>query len=75
MAEQALLSRRNDTLHLRVAKYIARRLARRFAGRLIPFVGAPIGALQNGGVTKQLGRRALRYYGGQARDAKVASAK
>ena len=73
MAEQALLSRRNDTLHLRVAKYIAKRMARRYAGRLIPFVGAPIGALQNGGVTKQLARRALSYYGGQPPDAKFAS--
>ena len=31
-------------------------------GRLIPFVGAPLGAIQNGGVTKDLGRRALDYY-------------
>ena len=29
---------------------------------MIPLIGAPIGALQNGGVTKQLGQRALRYY-------------
>ncbi len=67
MAEQALLSRRNDTLHLRVAKYIAKRMARRYAGRLIPFVGAPIGAIQNGNATKQLGQRSLSYYGPQAR--------
>jgi uncharacterized protein (DUF697 family) len=68
MAERALLSgRRTDALHLRLAKYIAKRLARRYAGRLIPFIGAPIGAIQNGGVTKDLGRRALAYYGGDAR--------
>jgi hypothetical protein len=62
MAERALSQRHNDALHLRLAKYIARRLARRYAGRLIPFIGAPIGAIQNGSVTKQLGERALKYY-------------
>jgi hypothetical protein len=62
VAEKALLGRRNDALQMRVAKYIARRLTRRYAGRLIPFVGAPLGALQNGGVTKELGERALSYY-------------
>ena len=42
--------------------YLAKRMARRYAARLVPFIGAPIGAIQNGGVTKQLGRRALDYY-------------
>jgi len=67
MAERALSSRKESALHARVAKYIAKRLARRYAGRLIPFIGAPLGAIQNGGVTKALGRRALDYYGGEAR--------
>jgi uncharacterized protein (DUF697 family) len=62
MVERALSKRDTDALHLKLAKYIARRMARRYAGRLIPFLGAPIGAIQNGGVTKQLGRRALEYY-------------
>jgi hypothetical protein len=62
MAERALIGGDRDALHLKLAKYIARRLARRYAGRLIPFVGAPIGAIQNGNATKQLGRRALDYY-------------
>jgi hypothetical protein len=63
MVEQVLLSkRRTDALHLRLAKYIARRLARRYAGRYIPLIGAPIGAIQNGSVTRQLGERALKYY-------------
>ncbi len=67
-AERALHSRNDHGLHLRLARYLARRLVRRYAGRLIPLIGAPIGALQNGGVTKDLGRRALAYYGGdQAR--------
>jgi hypothetical protein len=63
MVEKAVLSgRKTDALHLRLAKYIARRLARRYAGRLIPFIGAPIGAIQNGNVTRDLGKRALSYY-------------
>jgi hypothetical protein len=62
MAEHALLGRRSDALHLRVAKYVAKRLGRRYAGRFIPLIGAPLGAMQNGGVTRQVGRRALDYY-------------
>jgi len=62
MVERALTNRNSAALHSRVAKYIARRLARRYAGRLIPLIGAPIGAIQNGSVTKQLGERALKYY-------------
>jgi len=62
MAEQALLGRHTQALHLRLAKYVAQRVARRYAGRLIPFIGAPIGAMRNGSVTKQLGERTLRYY-------------
>jgi EcsC protein family len=62
MAERALSSRRTDALHLKLAKYLTRRLARRYAGKLIPFIGAPIGAIQNGNVTKLLGQRALQYY-------------
>jgi hypothetical protein len=67
MAERAVSGRDSSTLHLRLAKYIAKRLAQRYAGRLIPLIGAPIGAIQNGSTTKQLGLRALAYYGGQAR--------
>jgi hypothetical protein len=62
LAEKALTTRKDNALHLRVAKYIAKRMARRYAGRLIPFIGAPIGAVQNGSATKQLGQRALGYY-------------
>jgi hypothetical protein len=67
IAEKTLTGRRPEMLHLRFAKYVAKRLARRYAGRFIPLIGAPLGALQNGGVTKDLGRRALAYYGGEAR--------
>jgi hypothetical protein len=66
IAEKSLTGRRPEHLHARLAKYVAKRLARRYAGRLIPFVGAPLGAIQNGGVTKDLGRRALAYYGDEA---------
>ena len=62
LVENALSSRRTEALHLKLARYLARRLVRRYASRYIPLIGAPIGALQNGGVTKQLGQRALRYY-------------
>jgi hypothetical protein len=62
MAEQALLGRHTQALHLRLARYVAQRVARRYAGRLIPFIGAPIGAMRNGSVTKQLGERTLSYY-------------
>jgi hypothetical protein len=65
MAERALTSsKRDQAIHMRLAKYAAKRMAKRYAGRLIPFLGAPLGAIQNAGATKQLGRRALSYYGG-----------
>jgi len=66
VVERTLSRRQNEALHRRLAKYLARRFARRAAGRLIPFIGAPIGAIQNGAVTAQLGRLTLDYYG-QAR--------
>ena len=51
-----------ESLQIRLAKYLAKRLVRRYAGRLVPFIGAPLGALQNGGVTKDVGKLALTYY-------------
>ena len=62
MVEKALSSRTTDRLHRRLVKYLARRMARRYAGRLIPLIGAPIGAIQNGNATKDVGRLALSYY-------------
>jgi hypothetical protein len=62
MVEKALAGRSTDRLHRRLLKYLAKRMARRYAGRLIPFVGAPLGAIQNGSATKELGRVALDYY-------------
>ena len=62
--ERALSHRNTESLQRRLSKYVARRLARRYAGRFIPLIGAPLGAIQNGGVTKVVGRLALDYYGG-----------
>src|ERR671915_1979400 len=62
MVERAISKRDEGALHLRLAKYIAKRLARRYAGRLIPLIGAPIGAIQNGSATKELGQRTLSFY-------------
>lgn len=62
IVEKALESRHTDRLHRRLLKYLAKRMARRYAGRYIPLIGAPMGALQNAGVTKQLGRRTLAFY-------------
>jgi hypothetical protein len=59
---------RDQSIGRKLAKYAGERVARRYAGRLVPLIGAPIGALQNAGATKDLGLRALAYYGGaQAR--------
>ena len=54
------------TLTNRMLRYVGKRAATRYGGRLIPLLGAPISAVQNGGSTKDLGRRALAYYGGDA---------
>ena len=62
MVEKALAGRSTDRLHRRLLKYLAKRMARRYAGRLIPLIGAPIGAVQNGAATKEVGRAALDYY-------------
>jgi len=52
------------TVTNRMLRYVGKRAASRYGGRLIPLIGAPISAVQNGGSTKDLGRRALAYYGG-----------
>jgi hypothetical protein len=62
MVERALAGRSTQRLHQRLLRYLARRLARRYAGRLIPFIGAPLGAIQNGNATGEVGRLALSYY-------------
>lgn len=64
VAERALRRGNDDKLHRKVAKYLAKRMAKRYAARMVPLLGAPIGAIQNAGATKDLGRSALEFYGG-----------
>jgi len=68
MAESLLDSKLGKTheraMSERLVRYVGKRVAKRMAGRLVPFLGAPVSAIQNGGSTKELGRRALAYYGG-----------
>jgi EcsC protein family len=67
VVEKAISHRSMDSLHRRLLKYLLKRLARRYAARYVPLIGAPLGALQNAGATKQVGRLALAYYGGATR--------
>lgn len=62
MVEKALSGRSPESLQRRLAKYLAKRLARRYAGRLIPLIGAPLGAIQNAGATKDIGKLAMSFY-------------
>ncbi len=64
IVEKAISHRTMDSLHRRLLKYLLKRLARRYAARYIPLIGAPLGAMQNAGVTKHVGRLAIAYYGG-----------
>jgi EcsC protein family len=66
LAKRALAGRSDQGLARQLAAYAGRRIAERYGGRLVPLIGSPIGAIQNGAVTKDLGRRALAFYG-QAR--------
>jgi len=68
MAETFVSSKLSGTreraLSQMLVRYVGKRVAKRMAGRLVPFLGAPVSAIQNGGSTKDLGRRGLAYYGG-----------
>jgi uncharacterized protein (DUF697 family) len=64
--ERTLTKGRERTLFSRLLRYAGKRAMKRYGGRLIPFIGAPIGAVENAGATKALGHRALAYYGGDA---------
>ena len=67
LAERGMRGR-DQALLERLTRYVIRRAARRAAGRVVPLLGAPIGAVQNGNATKEVGQKALRFYGGdQAR--------
>ena len=61
---QTKLSRKQDErIAARLIKFAGKRMARRYAGRWVPFIGAPLGAIANGGATKELGQRTLTFYG------------
>lgn len=68
MAKAVLESKLNAgdqrNLSQKLVRHVGKRVAKRYAGRMIPLLGAPISSVQNGGVTKSLGARALTYYGG-----------
>jgi hypothetical protein len=63
MAESQLKGR-DKAITETLVRFVGRRVARRAAGRMLPVISAPIAAIQNGGATKDLGRRALAFYGG-----------
>jgi EcsC protein family len=65
VVQRTISGRPMDRLHRRLARYLLQRLARHYGGKMIPIIGAPLGAMQNAGSTKDLGRLALRYYGGR----------
>jgi EcsC protein family len=62
LAERTLRGGRDRRMRARLLRYAVRRIAQRYTGRLIPLIGAPIGAIQNAGATKELGRKAIAYY-------------
>ncbi len=64
MVEKRLSGGGDRKLSDRLVRYVGKRVAKRYAGRLIPVVGAPISAVQNAGSTRELGIRARSYYGG-----------
>lgn len=64
LAENRLSAGGESRIAERLLRYVGKRVIRRAGGRLVPLLGAPISAVQNGGSTKDLGQRALRYYGG-----------
>jgi hypothetical protein len=62
LAERTLRGGGDRRMRARLLRYAVRRVAGHYSGRLIPLIGAPIGAIQNAGATKELGRKALAYY-------------
>ena len=65
LVERQLTKSGERRLSGRLLRYVGKRLVKRAGARLVPVLGAPISAVQNGGSTKELGRRALAYYGGE----------
>jgi len=55
---------RDEALAGRLAKMVGRRVARRFAGRLIPFAAIAFNAIGNERETRALADRTIKFYGG-----------
>jgi uncharacterized protein (DUF697 family) len=64
LVESKIAGNRDRRVSELLMRYVGKRVIKRAGGRLVPVIGAPISAVQNGGSTKDLGRRALLYYGG-----------
>lgn len=54
---------RDKGVAARLAKIAGRRAAERFGARVVPGLGALVGSVQNATATKELGERALLFYG------------
>ena len=55
---------RDEALATRLARFVGRRLGRRFAGRLIPFAAIAFNAIGNERETRALADKTIKYYGG-----------
>jgi hypothetical protein len=64
LVEGKLMRGSDEQLTTRLLKFVGKRIAKRYTVRLVPLLAAPVGAVQNAGATKDLGKRALAYYGG-----------
>jgi hypothetical protein len=67
LVERSIAGRGDRQIVARLVRFAGKRAAQRAAGRLVPLLAAPVGAIENAGATKDLGKRALDYYGAQAR--------
>lgn len=54
--------KRQRTLTERLVRYAGRRAAKRYGGRLVPGVGAVLGAIDNGAAARSTGERAMAFY-------------
>lgn len=66
MAVQFIESRRgnDDEVVKRLVMYAGKRVIRRGVLRVVPLVASPVAAVQNAKATAEVGKRALRFYGG-----------
>jgi hypothetical protein len=57
-------AQRDEALAARLARFVGRRLTRRFAGRLVPFAAIAFNAIGNERETRALADKTIRFYGG-----------